>query len=37
MARTGNLEVPIVFVGDTQVVGFDRQRLEAVLEAAGAR
>ena len=32
--RTGKYGVPVIEVGSTLVVGFDRRRLEGLLEAA---
>ena len=34
LRRTGQYGVPVIEVGGTLVVGFDRRRLEGLLEAA---
>lgn len=35
-ARLGARAVPVIMVGDTRVDGFDRQRLDQLLDKAGS-
>lgn len=32
LARLGTRSVPVILVGDTAILGFDRKRLDAVLQ-----
>jgi glutaredoxin len=36
LARTGELLVPVLFVGDEKIVGWDQDRLNAALGIAAA-
>lgn len=35
--KTGQMGVPVIEIGDTTIVGFDRPQIDAALQAAGLR
>ena len=35
--KTGQMGVPVIEIGDTTIVGFDRPKVDAALETAGLK